>query len=65
MLGEDPLDINQGLKFVFLGKDATHKMRQEKKKVRYVFDGEEEKNAPVAPAEKLIKENDSAREPGD
>ena len=40
--GPDPRDINQGEKFVFLKKDATEKMREGKRRVRYVFEGEEE-----------------------
>ena len=40
--GPDPRDINQGEKFVFLKKDATEKMRQGKRRVRYVFEGEDD-----------------------
>ena len=42
-----------------LGKDATLIMRQEKRKVRYVFEGEEENKA--SPSDKLIKEKQSPK----
>ena len=41
MPSADPTDINQGSRFVFLKKDATERMRRNKRKVRYIFEGEE------------------------
>ena len=35
--GSDPDDINQGCDYIFIKDVATRKMRQDKKKVRYVF----------------------------
>jgi len=47
--GKDPGDINQGNLFVFLKKDATERMRRDKRKVRYIFSDEEEKKAQPEP----------------
>lgn len=40
--GDDPADINKCVGFIFLKKEATGKMRDAKKKVRYIFPDEEE-----------------------
>jgi len=40
------MDINQGNRFVFLKKDATEKMRTSKRRVRYIFEGEEDNEGP-------------------
>lgn len=40
--GSDPNDINIGDRFVFLKEEATSKMRSNKRKVRYLFEGEEQ-----------------------
>ena len=39
---EDPLDINNGSDYIFLKTDATEIMRYNKRKVKYIFEGEEE-----------------------
>ena len=38
----DPVDINQGDRFVFLTSNANEIMQQRKVKVRYIFEGEDE-----------------------
>ena len=38
----DPSDINRGDRFIFLKNNATERMRLNKQKVRYIFEGEEE-----------------------
>ncbi len=48
--GEDPQDINQGCRFVFLKRQANEKMHKNKRKVKYIFEGEEEQ----APGNLLI-----------
>ncbi len=47
--GSDPNDINQGCRFIFLKKEATAKMRKDKKKVRYIFEGEVDNQGPDNP----------------
>ena len=48
--GEDPTDINRGSYFIFLQTDANEKMRRNKRKVKYIFEGEaqEDKKAVLA-----------------
>jgi len=40
--GQDPSDINKGRMFIFLNYEANTIMHKNKRKVRYVFEGEEE-----------------------
>ena len=42
--GEDPADINNGSDFIFLQTDANEKMRRNKRKVKYIFEGEEQED---------------------
>ena len=43
--GGDPDDVNRGDKFIFLERrDANERMWRNKRRVRYVFEGEEEQN---------------------
>ena len=45
--GNDPTDVNRGGDFVFLDQDANERMWRNKKRVHYVFEGEEEKDTPI------------------
>jgi len=52
--GSDPIDINTGHRFVFLKEGATSKMRSNKKKVRYIFEGEQQQEEIKNEPERLI-----------
>lgn len=51
--GNDPDDINRGSNFVFLFEVANERMRRNKRKVRYVFQDEEEKEQPEEAKEEV------------
>ena len=50
MPGVDPSDINEGARYIFLENYATQKIRHNKKKVTYIFEGEGEGEGEEKPA---------------
>ena len=59
-LGCDPLDVNDGSKYLFLQTDANEEMRKNTIKTRYIFLDEESKERPIG-----VQEDVSAKIPVD
>ena len=46
-------------KYVFLKHNANERMRRDKRRVKYIFEGEDEKETPLIPAQTQMSTNKS------